>query len=109
MERQEALPAASRALIVTVFVPTSSGMAGTLQKSVPVATPLSPFDVLQETEATPTLSLAVPLHVNELDEVVTVVSAGDTMLKLGGVVSVPGELGGAGRGGADGGGAVGGL
>ncbi len=55
---------------MTIVVdPTYSGMAGVLQLVVPLAVPVVPFEVAQVTEATPTLSVAVPFNANELADV----------------------------------------
>ncbi len=91
-------PAASAALMVTEFVPTNRGIAGTDQFAVPLATPASPFDVLQITAVTPMLSFAVPLKAT-VDSVVTaLVVAGELIVRLGAVVSGPGFTGVAGGG-----------
>ena len=52
-----------------VVAPTYTGMAGVLQLLVPAAVPDVPFEVAHVTDATPTLSVAVPLTMSELDEV----------------------------------------
>jgi hypothetical protein len=68
-----------------------------VQFSVPVAVPELPVELDQVTAATPTLSCAVPLTVNELDEVEGLLVDGETMASDGGVVSGP--VGGGGTGG----------
>src|SRR6476646_10450036 len=82
------LPAASVARTVTELFPTISGIAAD-QAVVPEATPACPKLVAQETSATPTLSLAVPAMMTEADVVDSVPVAGEVMVKLGAVVSVP--------------------
>jgi hypothetical protein len=52
-----------------VVDPTYNGMAGVLQLVVPLAEPEVPSDVVHVTDATPTLSVAVPLTTKELAEV----------------------------------------
>jgi hypothetical protein len=55
---------------MTIVVdPTYSGMAGVLQLVVPLAVPVVPLDVAHVTDATPTLSVAVPVTTNELSDV----------------------------------------
>jgi hypothetical protein len=54
------LPAASRAVTVSVFDPLCSGMPVTIQFAVPVAVPFPPRLFDHATCVTPTLSLAVP-------------------------------------------------
>ena len=83
------MPAASKALMVTVFIPTSSGIAGTLQLVVPLAIPESPFEVDQVTDVTPTLSDAVPENAIEFPLTETVVMGGSTIVKVGAVVCGP--------------------
>ena len=61
--RHEVLPAVSLARMVTVFVPTRSGIAGAFHDSVPAATPESPVEVLQVMVATGRFPFAVPLNV----------------------------------------------
>jgi hypothetical protein len=73
---------------VTELFPTMSGMEAD-QEVVPEATPAWPKFVAQDTNATPTLSLAVPEMVTEAAVVDMVVDEGEVMAKLGGVVSVP--------------------
>jgi hypothetical protein len=53
-------PAASDAVITIVVDPMYSGIGGVLQLVVPLADPDVPLDVAHVTEATPTLSVAVP-------------------------------------------------
>ena len=52
---------------------------------VPDAVPASPLLVLQVTDATPTLSDAVPLNAIEAEEVDTIVEPGDAIVSEGGV------------------------
>jgi hypothetical protein len=80
---------------VTTFEPTSSGIDAD-QLDVPLAVPDCPMLVAHVTEVTPTLSLAVPLNAIEADEVETAVPPGDAIVNVGGVVSVPDPLVGAG-------------
>jgi hypothetical protein len=70
--RQLELPAASYARMVTVFVPTSSGTVAD-HAVVPEAMPEAPVDTDHFTDATPTLSLAVPLTTSFASEVDTMV------------------------------------
>jgi hypothetical protein len=63
------LPAASLAVITMVVAPMYTGMDGVVQLVVPLAVPDPPLELDQVTEATPTLSEAVPLTTNELEEV----------------------------------------
>jgi hypothetical protein len=65
---QVELPAASYARTVTVFVPTSSGAVAD-QAVVPEAMPEAPVDTDHFTDATPRLSLAVPLTASDASEV----------------------------------------
>jgi len=95
------LPAASQAYTVTTFVPTSTG-ACRLQYAVPDAVPEAPVEVVHVTAVTPTLSFAVPLTAMLVEDVETIVEAGETMRSVGGVVSLPVE-GEAGADGVDGG------
>ena len=62
------LPAASYARTTTVLVPTSSGAVAD-QAVVPEATPESPVESDHFTDATPTLSPAVPLTTIDASEV----------------------------------------
>jgi hypothetical protein len=59
MERQEELPAASAAVILTMFVPKSRGIEA-FHEPVPPATPAYPEEVDHRTDVTPMLSVAVP-------------------------------------------------
>jgi len=91
-DRQDVFPAASVARIVIRFAPTSSGTV-VVQFVVPVAVPVPPVEFVQVTDLTPTLSDDVPLK-TIVDAVVSAfVVAGDRMLRLGGVVSLPGCVG----------------
>jgi hypothetical protein len=88
--RQTELPDESVARIVIILAPTRIGIAA-VHCAVPVATPLAPVFVLQVTDATATLSEAVPLKTMDAAEVAIVVAEGELMVKVGGVVS--GDLG----------------
>ena len=59
------------------------------QAVVPDATPAAPKLVAQDTNATPTLSLAMPATITDTAVVDMVPDEGEVMVKLGGVVSVP--------------------
>jgi hypothetical protein len=72
MALQLELPAASYARMMTVLVPTSSGTVAD-QAVVPEAMPELPVDTDHCTDATPTLSLAVPLTTSDACEVDTIV------------------------------------
>ena len=72
MARQLELPAASYARTVMVFVPTSSGTVAD-QAVVPEAMPEAPVDTDHVTDATLTLSLAVPLTTSDARVVDTIV------------------------------------
>lgn len=61
-----------------------------IQLLVPLAVPDCPLELDHVTEATPTLSCAIPWTINELLDVETLVLAGDKTVKDGGVVSGPG-------------------
>lgn len=87
--RHPTFPAASAARIVTVFDPTSNGTVA-LHCVVPVDVPAPPVLVVQVTDVTPTLSLAVPLKTIDAAEVETDVDAGDIMVNEGGVVFAEG-------------------
>src|SRR6266566_5209185 len=82
------LPAASKALTVILLVPTSSGMFGSCQEAVPLATPAPPKVLDQRTAATPTLSDAVPLRLMLAAEVETSVDPGDRICTVGATESV---------------------
>ena len=99
MERQLEFPAASNARTITVLSPTKSGTTAD-QLVVPDAEPDAPFEVLHWIEATPTLSLAVPLTGIEDAVVLTRVNPGEIIVSEGAVVSALEE-------GADAGGVVG--
>ena len=77
------------ARIVIVLEPTNRGIEGTLQLAVPEAVPDPPFEFVQVTEETPTGSRVVPLSAIEAAEVVSVVSAGERIVRVGGDVSTP--------------------
>ncbi len=64
------LPAASLALIVMTLMPGARVMLGMDQLVVPLAEPLPPAEFDQLTEATPTVSLAVPARALEVVRVV---------------------------------------
>jgi hypothetical protein len=88
IEADALFPPASWAVIVMVLVPATSGML-TLQEFPPGSVPLwRASALLQEIEATPTLSEAVPLMVNGLDDAVAVGDAGFVIAIVGGVVSL---------------------
>ena len=59
------------------------------QLFVPLAAPDTPLELDQATQATPTLSHAVPWTTIPLAEVETLVLAGDKIVNVGGVVSGP--------------------
>ena len=86
--RQPMFPAASVARTVTELFPTINGIAAD-QAVVPEATPAWPKLVAQDTNATPRLSLATPEMMTEAAVVERVPDAGEVMVRLGGVVSVP--------------------
>jgi hypothetical protein len=87
------LPAASRAWTVMTLVPPASGTEGTLQPAVPLATPLPPRSLTQDTCDTPLLSEAVPLNGIDADEVLYVaVLVGPVIVTLGGVLSDTGAV-----------------
>ena len=73
--------------MVTVLLPTSSGMLAAVHIRVPVAVPEAPVDVDHATELTPTLSEAIPWKVIVPALVETMVDAGFVMVSEGGVVS----------------------
>src|SRR5260370_39026515 len=89
IDRQVVFPAASLARIVMVVVPTYSAIGDVVQLSVPLAVPYPPVELVHVTEATPTLSYAVPLTTSELLDVARLLVDGDTIVKVGGVVSGP--------------------
>ncbi len=78
---------------MTVLVPTRRGTSAD-QDDVPDATPASPAEVVNLTEAIPTLSLAVPVMRIEEEEVEMIVAAGDVTRREGAVVSPVGDAGG---------------
>src|ERR1051326_7836285 len=88
-ERHATFPAASLARIMIRFDPTRSGIGGVDQFVVPVAAPDPPVELLQVTDATPTLSEAVPENTTVDAVVNTFVLAGDAIVTVGGVVSLP--------------------
>ncbi len=83
--RQPTFPAASAARTVTELFPTISGMTAD-QAVVPDAIRAAPKLVAQDTNATPTLSLAVPAMVTDAAVVDMVADDGEVMAKPGGVV-----------------------
>jgi len=88
-DRHPELPAASYARIVTTVLPISSGTSAA-HDTVPEASPASPFEVLHLTPATPVSSLAVPAKWRLAEVVETIVAAGVTTFREGGVVSTTG-------------------
>jgi hypothetical protein len=72
-----------------VLVPTSSGIAAMFQFVVPLAVPDPPVEFVHVTLESPLLSRAVPFTAIELADVETVVSEGETILRLGADVPVP--------------------
>jgi hypothetical protein len=84
--RQDEFPAASVARTMTVVRPGGSGTAA-FHCEVPVAVPLPPEFVDQATDATPTLSVAVPEIRIEARDVEADVPAGEAMLRDGAVLS----------------------
>ena len=84
----------SKARTVTVLLPTSNGMFGAVQVSVPVAVPEAPPEVDQVTEETPTLSDARPWNVMLAAVVDTMVDPGLVIRSEGGVVFPDGPGGG---------------
>ena len=85
--------------------PTSKGTTAD-QLAVPAAAPEAPVDVVHCTDATATLSVAVPPIVRDASEVLTRLNAGETIRNEGGVTSPAGvgcaEVAGAGSDGVDG-------
>jgi hypothetical protein len=75
--RHEALPAASLATTVIVFVPSYKEIGEVRHCVVPDAPPEVPMELDQVTETTPTLSLATPLNSTEPRDVKNVVEVGD--------------------------------
>ena len=79
-----------------VLLPTSKGMLAD-HAVFPEAVPDPPVDVVHCTEATPTLSLALPLTAIVAAAVDTIEELGDTIVRTGAIVSVvPGLVGGTG-------------
>ena len=58
---EELFPAASLAVMVMVFIPSIRRMGGVDHCVVPMAAPEPVVELFQDTEATPTLSEAVPM------------------------------------------------
>ena len=82
------MPAASVAVTVMRFDPVCSPIEGTLHVVVPDAVPLPPLLFDQLTDATPTLSAAVPpIGRAELDDVKAVPVVGVAIETVGRVVS----------------------
>ena len=79
-------PAASLARMVTVLFPTRTRTWAD-QAVVPLATPVVPKLVLQETCLTPTLSFSVPIRVTEVAVVDMLPVEGDVIVRVGAVVS----------------------
>lgn len=87
------LPAASRAVTVSVFVPGCRTMPPADQLVVPLAMPLPPALLVQATWLTPTLSAAVPPSESGLELVVYVVAdVGAVMASVGAAVSADDAL-----------------
>ena len=85
------------------MLPTYSGTSAD-QDVEPDAVPPFPLEVVHFTEATPTLSLALPATRMDAAEVETIVTPGDVIDRLGAVVSLTGGgEGGDGEGGETGG------
>jgi hypothetical protein len=84
--RDVAFPDVSVARMAMVLNPTSSGMVA-LHSEVPVAVPDCPKLFDQVTDATATLSDAVPLNTIEAADVDGEMEDGETMVKPGGVLS----------------------
>jgi hypothetical protein len=103
IDRQPELPAPSYARTVTTFTPGYRGTVA-VQDDVPVAFPLSPSDVDQRIDVTPTLSVAVPPSAMVAAVVLATAVDGDAIRSVGGVRSVDGVTGG----GVTGGGVTGG-
>ena len=83
----DALPAASRALTITLFVPTCSGTDAD-HALVPDAVPLPPRSLNHVTEDTPTLSFEVPDTVTVGDVVVNdAADVGEVIAIVGAVLS----------------------
>src|SRR5580700_2704796 len=59
------------------------------QVVVPAAVPEPPVEVVHCTDATPAVSLAVPLKVRFAEDVETIVELGEIIVRLGGTVSEP--------------------
>jgi len=108
MALQPEFPAASKARTVIVLSPTSNGTFAD-QAVVPLAVPEPPVEVVQVTFTTPMLSLAFPDIAIDVPVVATIVAAGDTIVTLGEVVSIPAGGDGAGVGGGVGAGAGAGV
>jgi hypothetical protein len=82
------LPAASRAVTVMTFEPSTSRIPLTVQVVVPEAVPLPPRLLTHVTCVTPTLSLARPPRLSvEVPVVMAPLVVGDVMLTVGRVVS----------------------
>lgn len=79
-------------------MPYWSGMLPTVQLAAPVALPRWPQEHSQRTDATPTLSVAVPRSESEEAEVIMAVVTGAVMVNCGGVVSAWGAGAGVGAG-----------
>jgi hypothetical protein len=90
IEAVPVLAAASRAVIVMIFAPFTSGIPAALQLVVPVATPLPPRSLDHVTCVTPMLSVADPLKRTVDDVVVPVV--GVAIVTVGRVVSAAGAV-----------------
>ena len=82
---QPLMPALSNALITSVLVPTSKGIAVVVHRSVPTAPPLLPAEVCQVIFVTPPLPPElIPETDIAVEVVVTIVPAGDcTEIEIG--------------------------
>ncbi len=79
---------ASFAVIVNIFSPPNSGMVETDQDDVPLAVPLPPWELIQFTWLTPTLSEALPDKlIDELFVLNLLRVVGDFIVTKGAVVS----------------------
>src|SRR5262249_55451069 len=83
-----ALPAASLAVTVRIFVPGRRAMPPAVQLVLATAVPLPPWLLTQVTSVTPSSSEAVPARVSVLLPVLKAGSvAGEVMVTVGGVAS----------------------
>jgi hypothetical protein len=79
--------------MVMVFIPSTRLISGVDHCVVPIAAPTPAVELLQDTDATATLSEAVPLKTMLGTVVAIVVDVGDVMLRVGAVVSGVEEMG----------------